>query len=77
MVTTMFDVTLERDADNRIAAFRIGERWIGVLDIIDRWPGEDHLYLKLRCAGGEVVILRQDTSAGTWEMTMFDAQGRQ
>lgn len=70
---SMFEVTIERDADNRIAAFCIGARRIEVLDTVDCWPGADHLYVKLRCADEEFYILRQNTAAGGWELTFFES----
>lgn len=53
----------------------IGSRPVDVVEILDRWPGADHLYVKLRGADGALYILRHDTARGVWELTLYDAAG--
>jgi hypothetical protein len=53
----------------------IGERTIELAELLDRWPGSDHTYLKLRAEDGATFILRHDFVGGTWELTMFRACG--
>jgi hypothetical protein len=51
----------------------IGEREVGLAELLDRWPGSDHTYLKMRAEGGATFILRHDLVRGIWEMTMYEA----
>jgi hypothetical protein len=53
----------------------IGERAIGLVALLDRWPASDHTYLKLRAESGATFILRHDLACGTWELTMYQAGG--
>lgn len=42
-----------------------------VAEILDRWPGEDHAYFKVRTTSGDLYILRHDTDSGAWEISVF------
>ncbi len=55
--------------------FSLGERRIAVIDVIDRWLAPDHRYFKVLGDDGNVYILRHDTAADQWELTLFDRQG--
>jgi hypothetical protein len=50
----------------------IGGRSVGVAEVLDRWPGADHLYVKLRGLDGAVYILRQDLVRGHWQLVLFE-----
>jgi len=52
--------------------FYVGGRKVTVSEIADSWIGPDHRYFKVKGDDGAVYILRQDTCADTWELTMFD-----
>jgi hypothetical protein len=62
-------------ADERPLRFFLGDRPVEVIAIIDSWVGPDHRYFKLRGDDGDVYILRHDTNADAWDLTMF-ARGR-
>ena len=47
----------------------IDERKIFVEEVLDSWLGPDHRYFKLKGDDGEVYIIRQDTTSGSWELT--------
>lgn len=49
--------------------FRIGDRAVEVVEVIDRWLAPDHRYFKLRGDDGAIYILRHDPDAGPWELT--------
>jgi len=49
-----------------------GARAVEVADVIDRWYGPDHRYVKVRGADGATYILRHDLETGTWALTLFD-----
>jgi hypothetical protein len=51
----------------------IGGRTIALAELLDRWPGSDHTYLKLRAEDGATFILRHDLVGGTWELIMYEA----
>jgi hypothetical protein len=52
----------------------LGSRSIEVVEIIDRWYGPDHRYLKLKGDDGAVYLLRHDERADRWELTMFQRE---
>jgi hypothetical protein len=53
--------------------FRLGTRMIEVAEVLDRWPGADHLYVKLQGCDGATYILRQDLHRGDWALVLFEA----
>lgn len=55
--------------------FHIGTRSIEVVEVIDRWLSPDHRYFKVLGDDEGIYILRYDTSANRWELTLFDARG--
>jgi hypothetical protein len=46
-------------------------RRVEVVEVIDRWYGQDHRYFKLQGDDGAVYLLRHDESADRWELRMF------
>jgi hypothetical protein len=50
--------------------FRLGARVVEVADVLDRWPGADHLYVKLRGADRATYILRRGPDGG-WRLVLF------
>lgn len=63
------DVTFAEGEPRR---FALGDRPIEVVEILDRWPGADHLYVKLRGGDGGLYILRHDLSRDRWELILFE-----
>jgi hypothetical protein len=55
--------------DEKPRMLLVDERKIFVEEILDSWLGPDHRYFKLKGDDGEVYIIRQDTTSGTWELT--------
>lgn len=51
--------------------FFLGERKIEVVEILDRWLAPGHRYFKVRGDDGDRYILRYDTAADAWELTLF------
>jgi hypothetical protein len=49
-------------------AFTLGERRFAVLDVVDRWIAPEHRYFKVKASDGRVLVLRQDTASGDWEL---------
>lgn len=52
--------------------FLLGERWVEVQEVVDRWLAPDHRYFKLHGDDGDIYILRQDVPTGSWEMTLYE-----
>jgi len=52
--------------------FVLGERAIAVRDLLDAWLAPDHRYFKVRDDDGDTYILRHDTGADLWELTLYD-----
>lgn len=51
--------------------FRLGDRFVEVAEVLDRWLAPDHRYFKVRTAEGDTCILRNDIASGEWELTFF------
>lgn len=48
--------------------FELEDRRVEVVEVIDRWYGQDHRYFKLRGDDGVVYLVRHDESADRWEL---------
>ncbi len=42
-----------------------------VAEVLDCWPGEDHLYFKVRTTNHDLYILRYDETRNAWEVSVF------
>jgi hypothetical protein len=51
--------------------FRLAEREIEIVDVVDRWLAPDHRYFKVQDTQGDLLILRNDVAARRWEITLF------
>lgn len=58
------------------ARFRLGKREIEVEQVLDQWIDPGHRYFKVKGSDGGIYILRHDTKADLWEMTLFDSGAR-
>ncbi|TAM46631.1 MAG: hypothetical protein EPN55_04870 [Gammaproteobacteria bacterium] len=58
-------------ADETPVRFHLGARRIGVAEVLDRWLAPDHRYFKVRGNDGDTYILRHDTVADSWALTLF------
>ncbi|HWQ00385.1 MAG TPA: hypothetical protein VNK92_07935 [Vicinamibacterales bacterium] len=52
-------------------AFELGDRRIGVVEVLDAWLAPDHRYFKVRGDDGDTYILRHDIVRETWELTVY------
>lgn len=50
---------------------RLDRREVAVTEVIDRWPGEDHCYVKVTGDDGGLYILRHDSGDDGWRLVMF------
>ena len=58
--------------DERPTAFTLAERTFQVLEIVDRWYGEDHAYFKLIADDGNLYVIRRDGETDSWELVMTE-----
>ena len=52
---------------------RLDARIVEIIEIIDRWPGRDYYYFKVKGDDGNLYILRWDEARDNWELTMFQS----
>ena len=55
--------------------FHIGRKRREVVDVLDRWYGEDHDYFKVRADDGGVYVLRYHRDSDRWELMQYSAVG--
>ncbi len=46
-------------------------RSIDIVEIVDRWYGDDYCYFKVRTEADDLYILRFDEDSAEWGLTMF------
>ncbi len=53
-------------------------RRVEVTELLDQWLAPDHRYFKVKADDGALYIIRHDTEAGRWSVTLYDrlAAGR-
>ncbi|HLK81285.1 MAG TPA: hypothetical protein VKT99_07290 [Xanthobacteraceae bacterium] len=72
-------IEVESDADHRgiekPKRIRLDGRVVEVIETIDRWPGGDYCYFKVRGDDGNLYILRLNEARDRWELTMFRREG--
>ncbi len=49
-------------------------RRIEVVEVVDRWLGQDHRYFKVRGDDGAVYLLRHDEPADRWELKAYERE---
>lgn len=61
-------------AQERPVRFSLGEKVLNVVEILDRWYGEDQDYFKLLADDGNTYLLRYDREFDRWELAMFQGK---
>jgi hypothetical protein len=51
--------------------FQLGDIWLEVEEVVDRWLAPDHRYFKVRAADGDTYVLRHDTESQCWELVVY------
>ncbi|HEY8606664.1 MAG TPA: hypothetical protein VIM12_06085 [Noviherbaspirillum sp.] len=59
--------------DLQPCGFKLGEAQLTVLQIVDRWIGQDQNYFKLQASDNALYILRHNLVPDTWELTLFQS----
>lgn len=52
-------------------AFRLGERRLAVVEIVDRWIEPGRRWFKCRADDGNTYVLRHDAKSGEWDLAAF------
>ncbi len=55
--------------------FFLGKRSVEVMEVLDRWLGNDHHYFKVQGDDGAIYLLRHDMDPWAWNLTMFASNG--
>jgi hypothetical protein len=64
-----------RKADERPVRFRLNQQDYTVEEVLDRWYGPDDAFYKVRAQDGNLYVLRQQTSDGSWYLVAFRQSG--
>jgi hypothetical protein len=60
-------------ADERPLRFRLGERWLAVEEVVDRWYDPDAVYFKVRADDAATYVLRHVDGSEIWTLEAFRA----
>ncbi len=53
----------------RPISFKLLERTFKVIEILDQWYGEDHLYFKIKADDQRVYLLKYEQAKDQWSLT--------
>ena len=62
-------------ADERPLRFRLGDRWLSVEEIVDRWYDPDATYYRVKTDDGDLYILRHAEPADEWTLEAYRKTG--
>jgi hypothetical protein len=51
--------------------FRLGERQVEIVEVVDSWLGPGHRYFNVKDTPGDLYVLRNDVAFDRWELTSF------
>ncbi|MBZ5553762.1 MAG: hypothetical protein LAO21_13645 [Acidobacteriia bacterium] len=58
-------------ADERPLRFQLGERWLAVEEVMDRWYDPAAIYFRVRAGDGDLYILRHHERDNLWTLESF------
>jgi hypothetical protein len=58
-------------ADERPLRFQLGEGWLAVEEVIDRWYDPDAVSFKVRAGDGNLYILRHTGPSELWTLEAY------
>jgi len=58
-------------ADERPLRFQLGDQWVEVEEVLDRWYDPDASYFKVRASDGALYILRHHEPEDTWTLESY------
>jgi hypothetical protein len=62
-------------ADERPLRFRLGEQWLKIEEVTDRWYDPNATYFRIRAEDGCLYVLRHDETADAWTLAAFRRSG--
>lgn len=57
--------------DERPLRFRLGERWLTVEEVTDRWYDPDAVYFRVKADDGSTYVLRHRENTDIWTLEAF------
>jgi len=66
-------VECERDPERGKIPVRFGQtdRMRKVVELIDRWEGDEEIYFRVRTEDASIYILKQNRVSGAWQIHFF------
>ncbi|SPE26770.1 conserved hypothetical protein [Candidatus Sulfopaludibacter sp. SbA6] len=58
-------------ADERPLRFRLGDRWLAVEEVLDRWYGPEAIYFRVRADDGDLYVLRHAELEDVWTLEAY------
>ena len=58
-------------ADERPLRFRLGDQWLTVEEILDRWYDPNATYFRLRASDAHTYILRHVDASDIWTLEAY------
>jgi hypothetical protein len=58
-------------ADERPLRFRLGDRWLAVEEVVDRWYDPDATYFRVRAEDGSFYVLKHSEPHEIWTLEAF------
>ena len=58
-------------AGERPVRFQLGERWLSVEEVLDRWYDPDAIYFRVRADDRAIYILRHGERDDTWTLESY------
>jgi hypothetical protein len=65
------DVECDGGAEQAPCLFRFGGKAVRVAEVVDRWPGADHVYVRLLGDDGAAYVLRHDLVRHSWQLALY------
>ena len=60
-------------ADERPVRFQMGERWLAIEEVLDRWYDPDAIYFRVRAEDGALYVLRHREPDDVWTLEAYRA----
>ncbi len=57
--------------NERPLRFELGDRWLEVEEVLDRWYDPDAVYFKVKAGDGNVYILRYSEMFELWTLSAY------
>lgn len=58
-------------ADERPLRFQLGDRWLTVEEVLDRWYDPDAIYFRVRAEDGAFYVLRHQETEDVWTLEAY------